>query len=133
MFFQLAYTFVCPTEVIAFSDRAEEFRKEGAEVIGVSVDSAYTLLSWTNVPRQQGGLGATRISLLSDITHKISRDFGVLLEDLGHTLRANIIIDPNGIVRAITHHDLPIGRNVDEVARVIDAIKFTDAHGDWGE
>lgn len=130
VFFPLAYTFVCPTEVIAFSERAEEFRKLGAELIMCSIDSPYTLLSWTNIPRQQGGLGAVKVPLLSDMTHKISRDYGVLLEEEGHSLRGNIVIDPKGIVRVIVHHDLPIGRNVDEMVRVIEAIQFTDKHGE---
>lgn len=80
-------TFVCPTEILAFSDRIEEFRKINTEVIAASVDSHFTHLAWINTPRKEGGLGTVNISLLSDLTHKISKDYGVYLEDLGHTLR----------------------------------------------
>lgn len=129
-FYPLDFTFVCPTEIIAFSDRAEEFRKINAEVVACSVDSHFTHLSWINTERKQGGLGKINFPLLSDLTHKISRDYGVLLEDLGHTLRGLFIIDTKGILRQITMNDLPVGRSVDETLRLVQAFQYTDQHGE---
>lgn len=129
-FYPLDFTFVCPTEIIAFSDRADEFRKINAEVVGCSVDSHFTHLAWINTERKQGGLGKINFPLLSDLTHKISRDYGVLLEDLGHTLRGLFIIDTKGILRQITMNDLPVGRSVDETLRLVQAFQYTDQHGE---
>ncbi|CAD5118891.1 DgyrCDS7565 [Dimorphilus gyrociliatus] len=129
-FYPLDFTFVCPTEIIAFSDRADEFRKIGAEVVGVSIDSQFTHLAWINTPRNQGGLGPMNIPLLSDLTHKISKDYGVYLEDAGHTLRGLFIVDNKGILRQITMNDLPVGRSVDETLRLVQAFQYTDQHGE---
>jgi len=129
-FYPLDFTFVCPTELIAFSDRIEEFRKLDTEVVGCSVDSHFTHLAWINTPRKEGGLGKMNIPLLSDLTHKISRDYGVLLEDLGHTLRGLFIIDKKGVLRQITMNDLPVGRSVDETLRLVQAFQHTDEHGE---
>merc|ERR1711973_1026279 len=118
-FYPLDFTFVCPTEIIAFSDRADEFRKIGAEVVAASVDSHFTHLAWTKTPRKEGGLGKMNIPLVSDLTKSISRDYGVLLEDQGITLRGLFIIDPQGVVRQITINDLPVGRDVDETLRLV--------------
>merc|ERR1712121_462362 len=106
------------TEIIAFSDRANEFRAINAEVVGVSVDSQFTHLAWIKTPRKDGGLGPLNIPLLSDLTHKISKDYGVYLEDAGHTLRGLFIIDGKGTLRQITMNDLPVGRSVDETLRL---------------
>ena len=95
-FYPLDFTFVCPTEIIAFSDRAKEFEALDTVVIGASIDSVFTHLAWTKTPRNEGGLGKMDIPLISDLTHKISQDYGVYLEDAGHTLRGLFIIDPNG-------------------------------------
>merc|ERR1711909_248708 len=111
-FYPLAFTFVCPTEILAFNDRVEEFRAIGAEVVGCSVDSHFASLAWMNTPRTEGGLGNLDIPLLSDLTHKISKDYGVYLEDNGISLRGLFIIDPKGILRQITMNDLPVGRSV---------------------
>lgn len=129
-FYPLDFTFVCPTEIIAFSDRIEEFRKINTEVVACSVDSHFTHLSWINTPRKEGGLGNLHIPILSDLTHQISRDYGVYLEDLGHTLRGLFIIDHKGILRQITMNDLPVGRSVDETLRLVHAFQFTEAHGE---
>lgn len=115
---------------MAFSDRIEEFRKINTEVIACSVDSHFTHLAWINTPRKEGGLGNIQIALLSDLTRKISKDFGVYLEDLGHTLRGLFIIDPKGILRQITMNDLPVGRSVDETLRLVQAFQYTDTHGE---
>nr|ABV60347.1 putative peroxiredoxin [Lutzomyia longipalpis] len=129
-FYPLDFTFVCPTEILAFSDRVEEFRKINTEVIACSVDSHFTHLAWINTPRKEGGLGKIKIPLLSDLSHKISKDYGVYLEDLGHTLRGLFIIDHRGILRQITMNDLPVGRSVDETLRLVQAFQYTDSHGE---
>ncbi|OPJ69670.1 peroxiredoxin-4 isoform X1 [Patagioenas fasciata] len=129
-FYPLDFTFVCPTEIIAFSDRIEEFRAINTEVVACSVDSKFTHLAWINTPRKQGGLGPMRIPLLSDLTHQISKDYGVYLEDQGHTLRGLFIIDDKRILRQITMNDLPVGRSVDETLRLVQAFQYTDKHGE---
>ncbi|KAH0624738.1 hypothetical protein JD844_032493 [Phrynosoma platyrhinos] len=129
-FYPLDFTFVCPTEIIAFSDRIEEFRSIGAEVVACSVDSQFTHLAWINTPRKQGGLGPLKIPLLSDLTHQISKDYGVYLEDQGHALRGLFIIDDKKILRQITMNDLPVGRSVDETLRLVQAFQYTDKHGE---
>jgi len=129
-FYPLDFTFVCPTEILAFNDRVDEFRKINAEVIACSVDSHYTHLAWINSPRKEGGLGPLQIPLLSDLTHTISKDYGVYLEDLGHTLRGLFIIDGKGILRQMTMNDLPVGRSVDETLRLVQAFQYTDTHGE---
>jgi len=129
-FYPLDFTFVCPTEIIAFSDRADEFRAINCEVVACSVDSHFSHLAWTERPRNKGGLGKMNIPLLSDITKRISKDYGVLLEDAGVALRGLFIIDDKGILRQSTINDLPVGRSVDETIRLVQAFKFTDQHGE---
>ncbi|XP_038305578.1 peroxiredoxin-4 isoform X7 [Canis lupus familiaris] len=129
-FYPLDFTFVCPTEIIAFGDRIEEFKSINTEVVACSVDSQFTHLAWINTPRRQGGLGPIKIPLLSDLTHQISKDYGVYLEDSGHTLRGLFIIDDKGILRQITLNDLPVGRSVDETLRLVQAFQYTDRHGE---
>jgi len=129
-FYPLDFTFVCPTEILAFSDRIEEFRKINTEVVACSVDSHFTHLAWINTPRKEGGLGKVNIPLLSDLTHSISKDYGVFLDDVGHTLRGLFIIDHKGILRQITMNDLPVGRSVDETIRLVQAFQYTDKHGE---
>merc|ERR1712063_52234 len=115
-FYPLDFTFVCPTEILSFSDRAKEFHDIGCELVGASVDSHFTHLAWVNTPRVEGGLGgALNIPLLSDLGGNISRNYGVMLEEAGHTLRGLFIISDKGIVRHITMNDPPVGRNVGEV------------------
>lgn len=128
--FSFSSTFVCPTEILAFSDRVDEFKKINTEVIACSVDSHFTHLAWTNVPRKEGGLGKIKIPLLSDLTQKISKDYGVYLDDLGHSLRGLFIIDNFGVLRQITMNDLPVGRSVDETLRLVQAFQYTDKHGE---
>uniref|UniRef100_A0A7S1C360 thioredoxin-dependent peroxiredoxin n=1 Tax=Bicosoecida sp. CB-2014 TaxID=1486930 RepID=A0A7S1C360_9STRA len=132
-FYPLDFTFVCPTEIIAFSDRVAEFRALGAEVVACSVDSKYSHFAWCQQPRSEGGLGDMDIPLVADITKKISRDYGVLLEDgedAGVSLRGLFIIDPAGILRQVTVNDLPIGRSVDETLRLLQAFQFHEEHGE---
>ena len=129
-FYPLNFTFVCPTEIIAFSDRIEEFRQRGAEVIGCSVDSEFSHLAWIQQSRKTGGLGGLNYPLVADLSKKISIDYNVLLPDEGVALRGLFLIDKEGILRAMTIHDLPLGRSVDESLRVLDALKHFETHGE---
>lgn len=128
LFYPLDFTFVCPTEIIAFSDRMSEFHDLNTEIVGISTDSQFTHLAWTQLPRKKGGLGSVNIPLLSDLTHQISKDYGVYLEHLGHSLRGLFIIDGKGIVRQITMNDLPVGRSVDETLRLLQAFQYADVN-----
>ncbi|KAJ6668038.1 hypothetical protein lerEdw1_016359 [Lerista edwardsae] len=129
-FYPLDFTFVCPTEITAFSDRVGEFRKINCEVIAASVDSQFTHLAWINTPRKEGGLGSTNIPLVADVNHSLSREYGVLKVDDGISYRGLFIIDDKGILRQITVNDLPVGRSVDETLRLVQAFQFTDQHGE---
>uniref|UniRef100_A0A8W8JXK7 Thioredoxin peroxidase n=1 Tax=Magallana gigas TaxID=29159 RepID=A0A8W8JXK7_MAGGI len=129
-FYPLDFTFVCPTEIIAFSDRVEEFRAINCEVVACSTDSVFSHLAWINTPRKQGGLGNMKIPLLADKTMEISRAYGVLKEDDGISFRGLFIIDDKGNLRQITMNDLPVGRSVDETLRLVQAFQFTDKHGE---
>ena len=128
-FYPLDFTFVCPSEIIAFDAALAKFQKRNAQVIGVSVDSHYTHLAWKNTPRQQGGIGPIKYPLVSDLDKSISRNFGVLLE-AGIALRGLFLIDRQGVVRHALVNDLPIGRSVDEALRVLDALQFHEEHGE---
>ncbi|XP_076462242.1 peroxiredoxin-like isoform X2 [Babylonia areolata] len=129
-FYPLDFTFVCPTEIIAFSDRAEEFRSVNCEVLAASTDSVFSHLAWVNTPRKQGGLGNMKIPLLADKDLQLSRQYGCLKEDEGIAFRGLFIIDDKGNLRQITINDLPVGRSVDETLRLVQAFQFTDAHGE---
>lgn len=129
-FYPLDFTFVCPTEIIAFSDRIKDFREINTDVVGVSTDSHFSHLAWINTSRKEGGLGGLQYPLLSDFTKAISRAYGVLVESAGLALRGLFIIDPNGVVRQITINDLPVGRSVDETLRLVKAFQFVEKHGE---
>ncbi len=129
-FYPLDFTFVCPTEIIAFSDRLKEFHDRGAEVLGVSIDSHFSHLAWRNTPRKEGGIGEIAYPLLADLDKSIARKYGVLLEQPGIALRGLFVIDKLGVIRHVTINDLPLGRNVDEVLRVVDAMQFNEEHGE---
>lgn len=129
-FYPLDFTFVCPTEIIAFSDRIEEFRKRGAEVLGVSIDSHFSHLAWIKTPRTQGGLGGISYPLVADLNKSIARDYGVLLEGAGIALRGLFLIDKDGVLRSMVVNDLPLGRSVDETLRVLDALQHFEKHGE---
>ncbi|MDX1776561.1 MAG: peroxiredoxin [Desulfobulbales bacterium] len=128
-FYPLDFTFVCPSEILAFNRQLDDFKAKNCEVLGVSVDSVYTHLAWKNTPVEQGGIGPVQFPLVSDISKSISADYGVLLED-GVSLRGLFLIDKEGVVRHELVNDLPLGRNVDEALRVIDALQFFGEHGD---
>nr|Q9NL98.1 RecName: Full=Peroxiredoxin; AltName: Full=AsPrx; AltName: Full=Thioredoxin peroxidase; AltName: Full=Thioredoxin-dependent peroxiredoxin [Ascaris suum]BAA90476.1 thioredoxin peroxidase [Ascaris suum] len=129
-FYPMDFTFVCPTEIIAFSEHVGEFKKLGVEVLAASTDSQFSHLAWINTPRKQGGLGEMKIPIISDNNHQISRDYGVLKEDDGIAYRGLFIIDPKGILRQITVNDLPVGRSVTETLRLVQAFQFVDKHGE---
>ncbi|NXR05278.1 PRDX3 protein, partial [Sagittarius serpentarius] len=129
-FYPLDFTFVCPTEIVAFSNKANEFRDVNCEVVAVSVDSHFCHLAWINTPRKSGGLGKMNIPVLSDLTKQISRDYGVLLEGPGIALRGLFIIDPNGIVKHLSINDLPVGRSVEETLRLVKAFQYVETHGE---
>jgi peroxiredoxin 2/4 len=128
-FYPLDFTFVCPSEIIAFDAALAKFEKKNTQVLGVSVDSHYTHLAWKNTPRKEGGIGAIKYPLVSDLDKSISRNFGVLL-DGGVALRGLFLIDTKGVVRHALINDLPIGRSVDEALRVVDALQFHEKNGD---
>lgn len=129
-FYPLDFTFVCPTELIALSDRIDEFKGRNANVLGISVDSQFSHIAWRNTPRKRGGIGEVGFPLVSDLDKTISRSYGVLVEKPGIALRGLFIIDREGKLRHITVNDLPLGRNVDEILRVLDAIQFTEKYGE---
>eukprot|EP01013_Petalomonas_cantuscygni_P040493 TRINITY_DN72503_c0_g1_i1.p2 TRINITY_DN72503_c0_g1~~TRINITY_DN72503_c0_g1_i1.p2 ORF type:complete len:231 (+),score=39.48 TRINITY_DN72503_c0_g1_i1:185-877(+) len=130
LFYPLDFTFVCPTEITAFSDAADQFAKRNANVLAISVDSHYSHLAWRERPRSEGGLGELQIPLVSDLGGKIAQAYGVYLPEAGVALRGLFVIDGKGKVRASVVHDLPVGRSVDETLRLIDAFQFTDEHGE---
>jgi peroxiredoxin (alkyl hydroperoxide reductase subunit C) len=129
-FYPLDFTFVCPSEVIAFDKKLPAFRERNCEVIGVSVDSHYSHWAWKNTPREKGGIGQVQFPIVADLTKKIARDYGVLLEDGGVALRGLFLIDREGVVRHAVINDLPLGRNVDEALRMVDALRHYEKHGE---
>jgi len=137
-FYPLDFTFVCPTEIIAFSERHTEFTALNCQLLTASTDSEYSHLAWVNTARDNGGLGQINIPMIADITKTISAAYGVLLPQAGIALRGLFLIDPKGIVRQSTVNDLPIGRSVDETIRLLKALQFVEKHGevcpaDWKE
>lgn len=128
-FYPLDFTFVCPSEIIAFNNRVEEFKARGAEVIAVSVDSHFTHLAWKNTPVEKGGIGNVQFPMVADLTKQIARDYDVLLNE-AIAFRGTFLIDANGVVRHQVINDLPLGRNVDEALRMVDALLFHEEHGE---
>jgi len=132
-FYPLDFTFVCPTEIVQFSDRAKEFTEISCQVIGASVDSQFTHMEYTKKDRKKGGLGKMEIPLVADISKDIARRYGCLIDhgdDNGVAFRATYIIDKNQVVRHISISDLPVGRNIDEVLRLVKAFQYTDEFGE---
>ncbi len=128
-FYPLDFTFVCPSEIIAFNDRLDEFHAKDAEIIGVSVDSHYTHLAWKKTPREEGGIGDIRYPLVADLNKNISRDYGVLIDE-SVALRGLFLIDRDGVIRHALVNDLGLGRSVDETMRILTALRFTEEHGE---
>lgn len=128
-FYPLDFTFVCPSEILAHDHRLDAFEQKNCKVVAVSVDSHYTHLAWKKTPVDQGGLGGVRFPMVADLDKSIARDFGVLLNG-SVALRGSFLIDKTGVVRHQVVNDLPLGRNVDESLRMVDALIFHDTHGE---
>jgi len=129
-FYPLDFTFVCPSELIAFDHRLAEFKARGVEVIGVSIDSQFTHLAWKNTPVNNGGIGQVQYPLIADTKHEICRAYDVEFAAAGVAFRGSFLIDKKGTVRHQVVNDLPLGRNVDEMLRMVDALQFTEEHGE---
>lgn len=128
-FWPLDFTFVCPSEIIAFNNRLNEFKTRNTQVIGVSVDSHFTHLAWKDTPVEKGGIGNVQFPMVADITKKIARDYDVLLND-AVAFRGTFLIDKNFTVRHQVVNDLPLGRNIEEAIRMVDALHFNEEHGE---
>ncbi len=128
-FYPLDFTFVCPSEIIAFDKRLEEFTSRGISVIGVSIDSQFSHFAWKNTAVNQGGIGQVRFPLVADLTKQIARDYDVLFNE-SVALRGSFLIDKDGTVRHAVINDLPLGRNIDEMIRMVDTMIFTNEHGE---
>lgn len=129
-FYPLDFTFVCPSELIAFDKRYGEFQARGVEVIGISIDSQFTHNAWRNTPINEGGIGAVQYPLVADVKHEICKAYDVELEDAGVALRGSFLIDKAGVVRHQVVNDLPLGRNIDEMLRMVDAMQFHEEYGE---
>ena len=129
-FYPLDFTFVCPSELIAFDHRLADFKERGVEVIGVSIDSQFTHLAWKNTPVNNGGIGQVQYPLIADVKHEICRSYDVEFGAAGVAFRGSFLIDKNGVVRHQVVNDLPLGRNIDEMIRMVDALQFTEEHGE---
>ncbi len=129
-FYPLDFTFVCPTEIIAHDKRIDEFKKRDVEVVCVSIDSQFTHFSWRNTPVKKGGIGEIQYPMVADVKHEIVRAYGIEFEDAGVALRASFLIDKDGIVQHQVVNNLPLGRNVDEMLRLVDALQFHEQHGE---
>ena len=128
-FYPLDFTFVCPSEILAFNKKLDEFKKRNTEVIGVSVDSKFTHLAWKNTPVEDGGIGNVQYPLVSDLNKDIAREYGILFNE-SVALRGLFLIDTKGFIRHAVINDLPLGRNVSEALRMVDALQFVETHGD---
>ena len=128
-FYPLDFTFVCPSELIAFDHRLEEFKKRNVEVIGVSIDSQFTHLAWKNTPVEKGGIGQVGYTLVADIKHEIAKAYDVEAAG-GVAFRGTFLIDKSGVVQHQYINNLPLGRNIDETLRLVDALQFTEEHGE---
>ena len=128
-FWPLDFTFVCPTEIIAHDKRCEEFKKRNVELVGISIDSVFTHVAWRDTPINGGGIGPVQFPIISDLKHEIMQAYGVEHPD-GIALRASFLIDKDGIVQHQMVNNLPLGRNVDEMIRVVDALQYVEEHGE---
>ena len=128
-FYPLDFTFICPSEIIAFDKAMDRFKEKNCEVIGVSIDSHFTHLAWKNTPINDGGIGNINYPLVADLDKSISQQYGVLLPE-GIALRGTFLIDKEGIIRHMVLNDLPLGRSIEEAIRMVDALQFHEEHGD---
>jgi peroxiredoxin (alkyl hydroperoxide reductase subunit C) len=130
VFYPLDFTFVCPSELIALDHRMEDFTKRGVEVIAVSIDSHFTHNAWRNTPINEGGIGPVRYTMAADMAHTIVKDYDVEAEAPAVAYRGSFLIDKEGMVRHQVVNDLPLGRNIDEMLRMVDALQFHEEHGE---
>ena len=128
-FYPLDFTFVCPSEIIAHNNRIKEFEDRNTQIIGVSIDSQFTHLAWRNTPVEQGGIGSVGFPLVADTNHEIIKSYGIPTPD-GVAFRASFLIDKDGVIQHSTVNNLPLGRNVDEMLRLVDALQFSEEHGE---
>jgi peroxiredoxin (alkyl hydroperoxide reductase subunit C) len=129
-FWPLDFTFVCPTEILAHDRRMEAFKKRGVEVVGVSIDSQFTHFAWRTTAVKEGGIGPIRFTMVADVKHEITRAYGIEHPDAGVAMRASFLIDREGIIQHQVVNNLSLGRNVDEMLRMVDALQFTEENGD---
>ncbi len=129
-FYPLDFTFVCPSELIAFDHRYAEFQKRGVEVIGVSIDSVFTHNAWRNTAINDGGIGQVKYPLVADVKHEICKAYDVEFDAAGIAFRGSFLVDEDGVVRHQVVNDLPLGRNIDEMLRMVDALTFHQTHGE---
>ena len=129
-FYPLDFTFVCPSELIALDKRMDAFKERGVEVVSVSIDSQFTHNAWRNTPVNKGGIGEVRYTMAADVTHQIARDYGVETPDGAVAFRGAFLIDKDGMVRHQIVNDLPLGRNIDELVRMVDALAFFEENGE---
>jgi peroxiredoxin 2/4 len=129
-FWPLDFTFVCPTEIIAHDKRLDKFRERGVEIVGVSIDSQFTHFAWRETPVAEGGIGPVGFPMVADVKHEIARAYGIEHPEAGVALRASFLIDKEGVVQHQVVNNLPLGRNVDEMLRVVDALQFHEEHGE---
>jgi peroxiredoxin (alkyl hydroperoxide reductase subunit C) len=129
-FWPLDFTFVCPTEIIAHDRRMDDFKQRGVEVVGISIDSQFTHFAWRSTAVNEGGIGPVQFPIVADVKHDITRAYGIEHPEAGVALRASFLIDREGTVQHQVVNNLPLGRNVDEMLRMIDALQYTEAHGE---
>lgn len=129
-FWPLDFTFVCPSEIVAHNNRLEAFEQRNVQLVGVSIDSEFTHFAWRNTPVEKGGIGEVGFPMVSDKLHQISRDYGVNHPDEGVAMRGSFLIDREGVVQHQIVNNLPLGREVDDILRVVDALQFTEEHGE---
>ncbi len=129
-FYPLDFTFVCPSEIIAHDHRVAAFEERGVQVIGVSIDSQFSHFAWRNTPVNKGGIGPVKFPLVADINHEIVTSYGIAHPDAGVAMRASFLIDRDGVVQHQVVNNLPLGREVDEMLRLVDALQFTEEHGE---
>lgn len=129
-FWPLDFTFVCPSEIIAHDKRVAAFEERGVQVVGVSIDSQFTHFAWRNTPVDKGGIGEVKFPMVADVNHDIVAKYGIAHPEAGVAMRASFLIDKDGVVQHQVVNNLPLGREVDEMLRLVDALQFTEEHGE---
>jgi len=130
VFYPLDFTFVCPSELIALDHRVAELKAKGVEVLSVSIDSHFTHNAWRKTPIDKGGIGPVKYTMIADLTHSITQNYGIEHPEIGVAFRGTFLLDKNGVVRHMVVNDLPLGRNMDEIGRMVDALTYFEEHGE---